>query len=99
MLRAHVEDELLDLALFDLDRRERVVGRVFEWPPLDIGSGYLSATLHDLFAKPEESFDQGLGARRASGNVDVDGDDRVDALERRVAVPELAARGRAAAQR
>jgi len=28
MLRAHVEDELLDLALFDLDRRELVGGRV-----------------------------------------------------------------------
>jgi len=33
MLRAHVEDELLDLALFDLDRRERVVGRVWRFAP------------------------------------------------------------------
>jgi len=40
MLRAHVEDELLDLALFDLDRRERVGGGVLELPPLGIGGGY-----------------------------------------------------------
>jgi hypothetical protein len=40
MLRPHVEDELLDLALFDLDDRERVVGRVLDSLPLDIGSGY-----------------------------------------------------------
>src|SRR5205823_1336999 len=47
MLRAHVEDELLDLALFDLDRRERVIARVRRLaprralpPPLDVGGGY-----------------------------------------------------------
>jgi len=46
MLRAHVQDELLDLALFDLDRRERVIGRVRRraprkpTPPLDVGGGY-----------------------------------------------------------
>jgi len=48
MLRAHVEDELLDLALFELDRRERVVGRVWRFAPrgslpapaLDVGGGY-----------------------------------------------------------
>jgi len=50
MLRAHVEDELLDLALFDLDRRECEVGRVWRFAPggalpapaLDVGGGYLS---------------------------------------------------------
>src|SRR5207249_10878625 len=47
MLRAHVEDELLDLALFDLDRRERVIARVRRLaprralpPPLDVSGGY-----------------------------------------------------------
>jgi hypothetical protein len=50
MLRAHVEDEFLNLALFDLDRRERVIGRVFDSLSLEIGGGYLSATLHDLLA-------------------------------------------------
>jgi hypothetical protein len=41
MLRAHVEDELLDLALFDLDRRERISGGIPEFPPLDFFGGYL----------------------------------------------------------
>jgi hypothetical protein len=41
MLRAQVEDELLDLALFDRDRRERVSGGVLEFPPLDLFGGYL----------------------------------------------------------
>src|SRR5712691_499905 len=52
-------------------------------------------TLDYLFAKPEKPLDEGLRARRASRTVDVDGHDRVDPLERRVAVPELAAGGRA----
>jgi hypothetical protein len=40
MLRTHVENELLDLALFDLDRREGVVGRVLDSPPRGLGGGY-----------------------------------------------------------
>jgi hypothetical protein len=50
MLRAHVEDELLDLALFDLDRRQRVAGRVFGLAPLDVSGGYDLTTLRNLFA-------------------------------------------------
>jgi hypothetical protein len=42
MLGSHVEDELLDLALFDFDDRERVVGRVLGSLVLDIGGGYLA---------------------------------------------------------
>jgi hypothetical protein len=40
MLRTHVEDELLDLALFDLDGRELKGGPVLELPPLDLGGCY-----------------------------------------------------------
>jgi len=39
MLGAHVEDELLDLALFGLDDREGVTSRLLDLPPLDIGGG------------------------------------------------------------
>jgi hypothetical protein len=61
MLRAHVEDELLDLSLFDLDRRESVGGRVLKLAPLDLSGGYLLTTLGDL--------DQSLGypSRHAQG--------------------------------
>ena len=49
MLRAHVQDELLDLAFFGLDRRERVAGvysdfaarrRLSRLPPLSVDGGY-----------------------------------------------------------
>jgi hypothetical protein len=50
VLRTHVENELLDLALFDLDRRQGVSGRVCERPPLDPAGGYVLTTFHDLLA-------------------------------------------------
>src|SRR5437879_10057113 len=53
------------------------------------------ATLDDLFAKAEQPFDERLRPRRAARDIHVDGYDGVDALERGVAVPKLAARGRA----
>jgi hypothetical protein len=58
MLGAHVEDELLDLALFDLDRREAVGGRVLEFALLDLSGGYVLP-----------AFAQSLGcaSRRAQG--------------------------------
>src|SRR5439155_14988711 len=40
MLRPHVEDELLDLALFGLDRRERVAGGFRDLATLRVGGGY-----------------------------------------------------------
>src|SRR5438067_11884434 len=58
-----------------------------------------SPALEDLLAQPEHALGQRLGAWRAAGNVHVDRDDRVDALQRRVAVPELAAGARAVAHR
>jgi hypothetical protein len=121
MLWTHVEDELLDLALFDIDRREPIGGRVLKFAPLDLSGGYVLTALLNLsaapretltadgvsssranrssltlttfgylFAKSEESFEERLGAWRTSRHVDVDGHDGVDALKRRVAVPELA---------
>src|SRR3977135_1297634 len=46
--------------------------------------------LRDLLAQPQDAFEQGFGTRWTAGHIHVDGDDRVDTLERRVAVPELA---------
>jgi hypothetical protein len=39
MLGAHVEDELLDLALFGLDRRQLVPSRFANLPKLGVGAG------------------------------------------------------------
>src|SRR5258708_11381909 len=58
-----------------------------------------SSALEDLFAEPEHALGEGLGPRRASRHVDVHRDDGIDALQRRVAVPELAAGARAVAHR
>src|SRR5256885_8986575 len=55
------------------------------------------ATLDDLFAKAEQPFDERLRPGRAARDIYVDGYDGVDALQRGVAVPKLAARGRAVA--
>src|SRR5438552_3801518 len=54
-------------------------------------------TLGDLLAEPEKAFEERFGARRAARHIHIDRHDRVDTLERRVAVPELAARRRAVA--
>src|SRR3989475_3966484 len=54
-------------------------------------------TLGDLRAEPEEPFEERLGGRGAARHIHIDRHDRVDALERRAAVPELAARRRAVA--
>src|SRR6266487_986359 len=59
----------------------------------------LSPALEDLLAQPEHALGQRLGAWRAAGNVHVHRDDRVDALQGRVAVPELAAGAGAVAHR
>src|SRR5260221_5402054 len=59
----------------------------------------LSTALEDLFAQAEDTFGQRFGAGRTAWDVDVDRNDRVDTLERRVAVPELATRARAVAHR
>src|SRR2546423_12910865 len=55
------------------------------------------ATLDDLFAKAEQPFDDRLRPRRAARDIYVDWYDGVATLERGVAVPNLAARGRAVA--
>src|SRR5438477_8937314 len=41
----------------------------------------LAALFHDLVLQREEPIHQRFGARRAAGDVNVDGDDLVDALE------------------
>jgi hypothetical protein len=53
MLGAHVENDPLDLALFDLDRGERISRGILELPPLDLFGGYDLSTLRNL--------DQSLG--------------------------------------
>src|SRR5688500_15304647 len=49
------------------------------------------ATLGDLFAEPEDPRGERFWTRRAARHVDIHGNDRVDALQGRVRVPELAA--------
>src|SRR5258706_1630962 len=50
-----------------------------------------SGASDDLFAKSQDSFGERLGTRRAPWHVHIDRDHGVDALQRRIAVPELAA--------
>src|SRR5205809_7560956 len=97
MLRPHVEDELLDLALFGLDRRKRVAGGVRDLATLRVGGGYGLSTFGNLLAEPEKALEERFGARRAARHIHIDRHDRVDTLKRGVAVPELAARRRAVA--
>jgi hypothetical protein len=54
--------------------------------------GPVTATVLDQLLELQERVDDGLRARRAAGNVDVDGHDPVDALDRRVA-PLIASPG------
>src|SRR6266542_6953290 len=58
-----------------------------------------STAFEDLFAEPEHALGERFGTGRAPRHIHVDRDDRVHALERRVAVPELAAGARAVAHR
>src|SRR3954470_4435172 len=53
----------------------------------------------DALLQEDDALEQRLGPRRAPGDVDVDGDDLVDALRDRVAVPIRSAAVRAAAHR
>jgi hypothetical protein len=57
MLRAQVEDELLDLALFDRDRRKRIRGRILQLAPLDLFGGYVLTTLGYLLAETQQPFE------------------------------------------
>src|SRR3954463_16762190 len=47
--------------------------------------------VEDALLQQDDAFEQRLGARRAAGDVDVDGDELVDALGHRVRVPVGAA--------
>src|SRR6267143_3204571 len=50
------------------------------------------SALRDLFAQTQDTFEQSLGSWRTARHIHVDGDDRVHALQGRVAIPELATR-------
>src|SRR5690606_4469671 len=62
-----------------------------------ISGTHLARGLHpfavDLLLELDHGFEEGLGAGRAAGDVDVDGDDLVDAGDGAVAVVEAAAGG------
>src|SRR4051794_9918018 len=58
-----------------------VPSAVGPWPSEPcFSSALLAALFHDLVLEREEAVHERLGAGRAAGYVDVDGDDLVDAL-------------------
>ena len=76
-------------------RRSVVVGRhAVDRQPTTMGSPFqrsAMSSLLDALLEQHDALEQGLGPGRAAGHVDVDGDDLVDALGHRVAVPVRAA--------
>src|SRR5216110_3088063 len=51
---------------------------------------HLEALLGDLFAKLENAFNQCLGTRRTARDIDINRDNGIDALNRIIAIIELA---------
>jgi hypothetical protein len=92
MLGSQIEDQLLGLEALVLDDRKLDAGAFADLAKLGVGGGQWLSAFCDLLAESEHALGERLGTRRAAWHVNVDRDDRVDALEGRIAVPELPTR-------